>query len=128
MSFDEIDPAHLLYHQALRPLGPGGDPFLEHVGLVARERFTLRRHDVVVGRWQDGGGVERAFLRLAGDNDLAVLAALQQSLVGVEPQLALITFLAVTAQAGRCEHRLDLFLERHLGLGQAPQRSQSGSG
>ena len=125
---DEIDPAHLFYHQTLRPLGPGGDPFLDCVGLVVREQFALGRHDVVVVRRQDGGGVERTFLRIAGHDDLAVLAALQQILKSVEAQFALVFFLSVTAQASRREHRLDVFLKRHLGLGQAPQPSHRGSG
>ena len=121
---DEIDPSNLLDHDPLRPFGPGGDPFLEHVGLVGGERFALGRHDVVIVRRQHGGRVERAFIRFAGNNHLAVLAALKQPGVGVQLQFALGLFLAVTTQAGRGQHRLDLFLKRHLGLGQATQASQ----
>ena len=124
---DEVNPAHLLDHQPLRPLGPGGDPFLEHIGLVGGEWLALGRHDFVIVRRQNGGRVKGAFFRLAGDNNLAVLAALEQPGVGVQLQFALGLFLAVTAQAGRGEHRLDLFFKRHLGLGQAAQPSQRGT-
>ena len=97
---DEVDATHLLDHQPLRPLGPGGNPFLEHVGLVAGEWFTLGRHDVVVVRRQDGSRIEGAFLWIAGNDDLAVLTALKQPGVGVQLKFALGLFLAVTTQAG----------------------------
>ena len=121
---DEIDAAHLLEHDALRPLSPGGDPLLEHIGLILGQQFALGRHDLIGIGGENCGRVERAVLWFARHHDFAVFAALQQPLVGVQLKFPFRFLLPMTTQACRLEHRFDLLFKGHLGLGQGPKQSR----
>ena len=116
---DEIDATHLLEHDSLRPLGPGGDPLLQGIGLILVEQLPLGRHHLIGIGGKNRGRVERAVLRFSGHHHLAVLATFQQPFMGVQLKFPLGFLLPMTTQAGRLEHRLHLLFKGHLGLGQA---------
>ena len=46
---DEIDATHLLEHDSLRPLGPGGDPLLQGIGLILVEQLLGQHHLIGIG-------------------------------------------------------------------------------
>ena len=91
----------------------GIDPGAQQPDLLRRQldALLLRRHRDVLdeARYQLD---QRALLAVPRQDDLVVLlAALQEPVARVEAEAALLPLLAVTADAGRLEERLDVLVE-----------------
>ena len=71
-------------------------------------RPALRGHRCFVVELRHGDE-QPAFFALAGDNDLAVLAAGEQSFEGVKLQIAARSFSAVAAEARSLQERTNVF-------------------
>src|SRR5437870_4118717 len=94
----------------LRVVRPGRtliDPGAQQADLFRRETLALRRHDFI--RLQSGDEPhEPAFRALAWHNDLAVIAAPERGLFGVEAQPAFLLLRSVTFETMICEDGLHL--------------------
>ena len=92
-------------HRFLRPHGALIDPIADQVDLRFVERIGFVRHEIIVGRRQRDAPVQIALVGFARLNDLAIFAAFEGGLFGVQAELAFlfvrpVAFDAVLAKDG----------------------------
>ena len=115
-------------HHAFRPDRALVDPVPDQIGLRLGQRIAFAGHDVIVAGRQGDAMVEVAFVRMAGHDGQAVLAALHGRRLGIEAQVAFLFFRAVAFDAVLLEQRLDVFDEINFGVGKNRSRAETGRG
>ena len=95
---------------ALRPNCTALNPHLHRCDLGSRKRLALRRHAVVVIAARDSLKQRRS-VRFARHNSRPVVSAFEGERLRIQPQFALLLFLAVTFHAVLLQQRPDFLFE-----------------